>query len=147
MGRILAGIASCLLLLAGGVILFSSRAATSPFPAAPTPRLAATSSAVRLSPIGQAPSADPQSKAEKRFARADKNEDGKITLAELVEPRRKAFARLDLDQDGKLSFEEWAVKTIDKYKEANADGDGWLNPTEYAATAPKVKPKPACGCS
>ena len=65
--------------------------------------------------IGEAPSADPKSKEEKRFGRADKNDDGRITLAELVEPRRKAYAKLDLNRDGKLSFEEWAVKTIDKY--------------------------------
>ena len=74
-----------------------------------------------LAPIPEAPSADPKSKEEKRFARADKDDDGRITLAELVEPRRKAFAKLDLNRDGKLSFEEWAVKTIDKFDDADAD--------------------------
>ena len=92
-------------------------------------------------------SADPKSKEEKRFARADKDEDGRITLAELVEPRRKAYAKLDLDQDGKLSFEEWAVKTIDKFKDADADESSALTPAEYATTAPKPKAKPACACS
>ena len=72
---------------------------------------------------------------------------GRITLAELVEPRRKAFAKLDLDQDGKLSFEEWAVKTIDKFKTADADKNGGLTRAEYATTAPKPKPKKAvCAC-
>jgi hypothetical protein len=101
---------------------------------------------VALQPIGEAPSADPKSKEEKHFGRADKNDDVRITLAELVESRRKAYASLDLNQDGK-SFEQWAVKTIDKYQDANADGDGWLTPAGYAATAPKPRAKkPACAC-
>ena len=146
MGRILAGIASFLLLLTGGLLLWRGSAQEPSLPSAPEPRFAAAAVTPRLAPIGQAPSADPQSKEEKRFARADKNEDGRITLAELVEPRRKAFARLDLNQDGKLGFEEWAIKTIDKFDDADADQSKALTPAEYAATAPKVKPKPACAC-
>jgi len=122
MGRFLAGIASCLLLVTGAVFIWQGRAQEPAFPAAPLPRFAATPSAVPLTlkPIGQAPSADPKSKEEKRFGRIDKNEDGRISLAELVEPRRKAFAKIDVNQDGKLGFEEWAFKTIDKYQTANA---------------------------
>jgi hypothetical protein len=151
MGRVLAGIACVLLLISGTVLLWSGSAHEAATPAPPAPRMAAAVSPampVTLASIGDAPSADPKSKEEKRFGRADKNDDGRITLAELVEPRRKAFAKLDLNQDGRLSFEEWAVRTIDKYKEANADGDGALSPAEYAATAPKPKArKPACGCA
>ena len=150
MGRVLAGIACILLLISGAVLMWHGTTRGQEIPAAPTPRLAAAVSPatpVTLAPIGEAPSADPKSKEEKRFGRADKNDDGRITLAELVEPRRKAFAKLDLNQDGKLSFEEWAVKAIDKYKEANADGDGALSAVEYASTAPKAKAKkPACAC-
>ena len=146
MGRILAGIASFLLLVTGSVLLWRGSAEEPSLPQAPEPRLAAATSPTRLAPIGEAPSADPKSKEEKRFARADKNEDGRISLAELVEPRRKAFAKLDVDQDGKLGFEEWAIKTIDKFEDANADKNGWLTPAEYAATAPKRKAKPACSC-
>ena len=115
-------------------------------PNAPTPRIAANSTPINLARIPDALSADPKSKDQKRFARADKDEDGRITLAELVEPRRKAYAKLDLNQDGKLSFEEWAVKTIDKFTEADTDKSKALTPAEYATTAPKVKPKPACAC-
>ena len=152
MKRVLAGIAASLLLITGATLMWRGSAqapGTLALPPAPAPRLAAAAvaaSPVTLAPIGQAPSADPKSKEEKRFARADKNDDGRISLAELVEPRRKAFAKLDLNQDGKLGFEEWAVKTIGKYEEANDDGNGWLTPTEYAATAPKVRAKPACSC-
>ncbi|MDQ3077996.1 MAG: hypothetical protein M3Q83_04040 [Pseudomonadota bacterium] len=148
MGRILASIAACLLFVTGAVMFWQGRAQTASLPPAPEPRFAAAASAspAMLQPLGQAPSADPKSKEEKRFARVDKNDDGRISLAELVEPRRKAYAKLDADADGKLGFEEWAVKTIDKYESANGDGNGWLTPAEYASTAPKRKAKPACRC-
>lgn len=145
MARWLAGIAAALLVITGTVLALRGRSDELQIPSAPQPRLAA---AVPLSPIPNAPEADPKSKEARRFDRADKNEDGRITLAELVEPRRKAFAKLDVDQDGKLSFEEWAVRTIDKFEKADADGNDSLSRAEYATTAPKPKPKkPACACS
>jgi hypothetical protein len=145
MARWIAGIAAVLLVIFGSVIALQSRAEEASLPAAPQPRLA---SAVPLSPLPNAPVADPKSKEEKRFARADKDEDGRITLAELVEPRRKAFAKLDVNSDGRLSFEEWAVRTIDKFDTADADDNKALTPAEYATTAPKPRPKkPACSCS
>jgi len=149
MGRVVAGIAAFLLLITGATLMWRGEARTPGAPPSPQPRLAAavTPRPVTLAPIGEAPSVDPLSKEQKRFARSDKNDDGLITLAELVEPRRKAFAKLDLNQDGKLAFEEWAVKTIDKYKDANSDGDEALTPAEYATTAPKARvKKPACAC-
>lgn len=146
MRRLIAGSAATLLLVTGAIFIFQGRAETPAMPDAPKPRLASTMAPISLSRIPDAPSADPKNKEEKRFARADKDEDGRITLAELVEPRRKAYAKLDLDQDGKLSFEEWAVKTIDKFGDADADKSRALTPAEYATTAPKRKAKPACSC-
>lgn len=146
MRRMLAGSAATLLLVTGGVLIWQGRAEAPPMPIAPPARLASAMTPVSLARIPDAPSADPKNKEEKRFARADKDEDGRITLAELVEPRRKAYGRLDLDQDGKLSFEEWAVKTIDKFGDADADKSRALTPVEYATTAPKRKAKPACAC-
>lgn len=146
MRRMLAGSAATLLLVTGAVLIWQGRAESPPTPSAPQPRLASAMTPVSLARIPDAPSADPKSKEEKRFARADKDEDGRITLAELGEPRRKAYAKLDLDQDGKLSFEEWAVKTIDKFGDADADKNRALTPAEYATTAPKRKAKPACAC-
>lgn len=145
MVRWIAGIAAVILLVAGAALALQSRAVAPDIPAAPEPRLAAAST--RLSAIPNAPEADAKSKEQKRFARADSNEDGRITVAELVEPRRKAFAKLDANSDGKLSFEEWAVRTTDRFAEADADRNGSLTPTEYAKTAPKPRPtKPACAC-
>ena len=99
-------------------------------------------------PLAKRRCADAKSKEAKRFDRSDKNEDGRITLAELVEPRRKAFAKLDSNADGRLSFEEWAVKSIDKFEGADADGNKALTRAEFATTAPKPRPKkPACACA
>ena len=146
MPRFFVGVASCFLLLTGAFLLWQGRAQQPSLAAAPPPRLAAAPMPMTLSPIPRAPSADPKSKEEKRFARADKDENGRITLAELVEPRRKAYAKLDVNGDGKLSFEEWAVRTIDKFGDADADKNKILTPAEYATTAPKRKAKPACSC-
>ena len=146
MVRWIAGIAAILLFATGIVFALQSRAEEPNTPTAPQPRMAATSS--RLSSIPNAPEADAKSKEEKRFLRADKDEDGRLTLAELVEPRRKAFAKLDLDQDGRLSFEEWSVRSIKKFAEADGNKDKILNSVEFASMAPKPRPKkPACACN
>ena len=143
MARWLAGIAAVLLFVTGTILVLRGGAEES-LPPAPEPRLAAS---VPLSPISNAPEADPKSKEVKRFDRSDKNEDGRITLAELVEPRRKAFAKLDSNSDGRLSFEEWAVKSIDKFEGADADHNQALTRAEFATTAPKSRPKKAaCAC-
>ena len=144
MARWVAGIAAVLLFITGAIFAMTGKAEEPALPPPPQPRLAP---AVPLSAIPEAPAADPKSTEEKRFARADKNEDGRITLAELVEPRRKAFAKLDADSDGRLSFEEWAVRTIDKFESADGDRSKALTPAEYATTAPKPRPrKPGCSC-
>ncbi len=149
MGRVLAGIACFLLLITGATLMWRGSARGPDTPAAPAPRFAAavTTATPTLAPIAQAPSADPKSKEEKRFARSVKNDNGRITLAELVEPRRKAFAKLDINQDGKLAFEEWAVKTIDKFESADGDKNASLTVAKFAATAPKAKANKArCSC-
>ena len=146
MARILAGVAAFFLLLTGVILIWQGHAEEPTIPSAPTPRLAAIPGPMTLSQIPAAPEADAKSKEERRFARADKDENGRISLAELVEPRRKAFAKLDINQDGRLSFEEWVVRTIDKFEGADADDSKWLTPAEYSTTAPKPRKKPACSC-
>lgn len=145
MTRWLAGIAAVLLLGVGSFLALSGRAEETQLPPAPQARLASASPGP-LSPIPNALEADPRNKEERRFGRADKNEDGRISLAELVEPRRKAFAKLDKNGNGALSFDEWAVKTIDKFAGADKDRSGWLDAPEYASTAPPPPKKKRCSC-
>jgi len=148
MVRFFAGVAATFLMMTGAFLLWKSHAErTNDLP--PPPKMSVnTNGGVELAEIPDAPEADPKSKEQKRFDRADKDKNGTITLAELVEPRRKPFAKLDLNHDGKLSFEEWAVKTIDKFKDADANNNGGLTRAEYATTAPKpkAKKKPSCEC-
>jgi hypothetical protein len=147
MVRWLAGIAAILLFIVAAVLALQGDSNEFGLPPAPQPRLAVGLPG-QLSPITEAPVADAKSKEVKRFDRSDKNEDGRITLAELVEPRRKAFAKLDTNSDGRLSFEEWAVKSIDKFEGADADRNQALNRAEFATTAPKPRPKkPDCACT
>ena len=92
------------------------------------------------------PAATAKTREEKRFGRADKDDDGRITRVEMLASRQKAFAKLDQNGDGRLAFEEWAVKTVDKFDGADDDGNGALTAAEYAATAPKARTKTACRC-
>jgi hypothetical protein len=143
MARYLAALASCLLLIIGAVLLWQGRAdKAEALPMPPPP-----SAQSPVGPLPDPPEASPQSREERRFARADKDDDGRITAAELLEPRRKAFAKLDVNGNGNLSFEEWAVRTVDKFQGADGDRSGWLTPAEYATTAPKpAKRKARCSC-
>lgn len=147
MTRLIAGGIAAMLLASGAFIYFTSSAAG--------PRLAAAPPVANAAPLVGIPKpevrapllATPKSREEKRFARADKDDDGRITAAELFEPRRKAFAKLDRDGNGALSFEEWAAKTVDKFASADQDRSGWLTPAEYASTAPPPpKRKAVCSC-
>jgi hypothetical protein len=143
-----AGASSLAFILAVFFIVKSRAQTHDPVPPAPIAAAAYTTPTPQSG--GQAilpPSASAKSKEEKRFARADKNKDGRIILAELLEPRRKAFAKLDTDHNGQLSFDEWAVKTETKFTDADADHTGFLTAAEYATTAPNKKPKPVrCAC-
>ncbi|HEX6660905.1 MAG TPA: EF-hand domain-containing protein [Sphingomicrobium sp.] len=145
MARFLAGAAACFLLLTGAFFLWQSHAAQGPaLPTAPKPRPASA----LLTPAGplKAPEADPKSREERRFSRADKDKDGRIQAEEVLGARRKAFAKLDANGNGALSFDEWAAKTIEKFRGADKDRSGWLTPAEYALTAPPPPKHPVkCG--
>jgi len=144
--RFFAGVAACFLLMTGAFLIWQSHAAQGPrFPAAPAPRAYGASMLAGDAPL-QAPEASAKTREERRFSRADKNKDGKVESAELLDPRRKAFAKLDTNGNGSLSFEEWAVKTITKVKEADKDHNGWLSPAEYATTAPPAPKHKTCSC-
>jgi hypothetical protein len=149
MTRLVAGSIAALLLTSGAALLFTSKAAETGTPEAPPVGRSAplVAAAIPTADVRSPPLATQKSREEKRFARADKDDDGRITSTELFEPRRKAFAKLDRDGNGSLSFDEWAVKTVDKFASADRDRSGWLTPAEYALTAPKpVKRKAVCSC-
>ena len=143
MTRFLAGALASILMISGAFLFWQGHAQdSSALPPAPAK---AASAPAPLKP-SSAPESTAKSREQKRFDRADKNKDGKIVLAELLQPRQKAYAKLDTNHDGKLSFEEWAVTTIDKFKGADSNRDGLLTRAEYATTAPKPHPKPKCSC-
>lgn len=139
--RLLA-LAGALLLLGGGVALWLSvdrgEAAAStrlPPPEVPAGELDAPLAA-------ELPAAEPaqkKSKEEQRFARADRDDDGRITQVEYLHQRRRNFDKLDKNGDGRLSFEEYAVSGIEKFRKADANRDGLLVPAEFATTAPKPR--------
>lgn len=144
--RFLAGVASALLLVAAGFFVWQSRAERE-LQVPPAPKAAAYAGPLLQSQsLPEPPAANEKTKEQKRFARADKDDDGRITKLELLEPRRKAFAKLDTNGNGNLSFEEWAVKTLGKFEGADGDNSGWLTPTEYETTKPKARSKPKCSC-
>lgn len=144
MARFLAGALASFLMLTGAFLFLQGRAEDGP-KLPPAPAKAAQPSMIVQMPETP-PAATPKSREAKRFDRADRDNDGKIVLSELLQPRRKSYAKLDKDGDGKLSFEEWAHTTIDKFRGADADRNGQLTRTEFATTAPKPRKKPKCGC-
>lgn len=144
--RFFGGVLSTLLLVAAGIFIWKGRAESEEL-IPPAPQAAAFVAPMQApAPAEPPPAAPPKSREEKRFARADKDDDGRITRAEMLEPRRKAFARLDTNGNGTLSFEEWAVKTSEKFAGADANRDGALTPAEFETTKPKTRPKPRCNC-
>jgi hypothetical protein len=146
--RFFAGVGSALLLVAAGFFIWKGWAQgdDDPVPEAP---VQGAGPLVAGAP-GQPPSADERTREQRRFDRADRDNDGRITLEELTYARRRAYARLDTDHDGRLSFDEWAVRTLTKFGTADANRDRALDRTEFATTAPprRTPPRrPNCNCS
>ena len=141
--RFLAGAAASFLLLTGAFLIWQSRAASGPgLPSAPPARAAALFGASQ--PL-EAPEASAKTREEKRFARYDKDKDGKVETMEYLAARRRNFDKLDVDHNGALSFAEYAVKGIEKFNAAGGR-KGFLTPAEFVATAPPP-PKHKLGCS
>ena len=141
--RFLAGAAACFLLLTGAFLIWQSRAEhASGLPGAPPARAATLFGTTE--PL-QAPEASAKTREEKRFARYDKDKDGKVETMEYLAARRRNFDKLDVDHNGALSFAEYAVKGIEKFNAAGGR-KGFLTPAEFVATAPPP-PKHKLGCS
>ena len=144
--RFLAGAAACFLLLTGAFLIWQSRAErASGLPSAPAAR---AESAFSFAPASlKAPEASAKTREEKRFARYDKDKDGKVEAAEYLAARKRNFDKLDVDHNGALSFQEYAAKGIEKFVAAGGR-KGWLSPAEFVATAPPPpKRKAACNCN
>ncbi len=144
MWRFLAGVGSALALVAAGLFLFRSNAATETLPPPPA-AVAATEQTADAEP-GDPPAATARTREQKRFDRYDKDRDGRITRDEYLASRRKAYAKLDTNGDGRLSFDEWAAKTGAKFATADKGRDGALDAAEFATTAVKRKPRQRVEC-
>ena len=142
--RFLAGAAASFLLLTGAFLIWQSRAEhASGLPGAPPARAATLFGSTE--PL-QAPEASAKTREEKRFARYDKDKDGKVETMEYLAARRRNFDKLDLDHNGALGFQEYAAKGIEKFNDAGGR-KGWLTAAEFVATAPpQAKRKSACSC-
>ena len=144
--RFFAGAAACFLLLTGAFLIWQLRAASGPgLPDAP-PARTVSQSLFGGSELLQAPEADPKTREQKRFARYDKDKDGKVEQAEYLAARRRNFDKLDVDHNGALSFAEYAVKGIEKFDAAGGH-KGWLTAAEFVATAPPQARHKTCSCN
>lgn len=153
--RYLAAGGSAILLIVAGFFIWRSQAQSErPLPQAPASAEADEEGddgegPVRSGRPRRPPSAPERSKEERRFNRADRNNDGRVTRDEMLQPRLKAFQRLDADRNNALSFEEWAARTVTRFGTADANRDGALTRQEYATTAPRSRPRPKgqnCRC-
>jgi hypothetical protein len=153
MNRILLGALAALLLAASGVFWWQGRAEVEQ--GAPPPDL----EAAEVAAPGALPSADVRdlrgpappeasemNREQRRFARLDRDADGRITRNEMMSARTRDFRRLDGDGNNLLTFEEWAVATGNRFKAADANGDLSLTREEFATTRPREQAKPKCKC-
>lgn len=156
MNRFIAGGVTCLLLMALGLFWWQGRAERERA-AAPKPQQLASNpadlslpegdeNAIGAAPPPMPPEARAQDREARRFNRYDRNRDNIITRVEMMSSRTKDFKKLDKDGNNLLSFEEWAAGTSDRFAGADADKDGKLTRAEFATTAPRRSPKPACKC-
>jgi EF hand len=130
---------SAILLLLGGFFIWKGSAQGESDTGVPQARVEAASAEDSPATPGMPPSADARTREQRRFDRADRDNDGRITLEEMTWQRRRNYDRLDANHDGRLSFEEWASRTIQKFGEADGDHDSALNRTEFATTAPRPR--------
>lgn len=136
--RYLTGAGSATLLLLAGFFIWKGVAQRSENPVPAAPVETASAADIPATP-GQPPAADARTREQRRFDRADRDNNGNVTLEEMTYQRRRNYQRLDTDRNGQLSFEEWAAATLRKFAEADANRDRNLNRTEFATTAPRPR--------
>ena len=154
MNRTLVGALAALLMVAIGVFWWQGRAASDEALPPPQPATAEETAAPGALPSADVaglhgpalPEASEASREQRRFARMDRDKDGRVTRNELLSTRTNAFRKLDRDGNNLLTFEEWAVTTVNRFAKADANGDLWLSPPEFSTTKPKPAARPACKC-
>ena len=131
MWRFLAGVASALLLMTAGIVIWRSQAdAGQLVPGAP----AVGDDAIGFADVSGPLEASEKTREEKRFSRYDKDKNGGVSRDEYLLTRRKGFAKLDTNGDGRLSFDEYVIKTSTKFSGADKDRSGALTPAEFLTT-------------
>jgi EF hand len=145
MWRYIVGGSATLLLIVAGFFIWqgiAQREDSAAIPEAPEQAEADDDEAEESGPAPRTPpSADERTREQRRFDRADRDNDGRITLEEQYHPRRRAYQRLDTNRDGHLSFEEWAVRTRTRFAQADRDRNASLSREEYATTAQRRRPQ------
>jgi hypothetical protein len=148
--RVVLGALVALMLTGVGLFWLQGRAEVEQGAPPPTPTTAPPTGLPSADISGlegpEPPEATELTREEQRFFRYDRNRDRKITREEILSSRTDGFRKLDKDGNNLLTFEEWAVATSDRFAGADANQDGELSPAEFATTAPKPRPKPACNC-
>jgi hypothetical protein len=134
----IAALAGAAILAVGGAALWLS-ADSGPAEATRSPIAALPPAESAPAPLLAPPAPAPLDREGRRFARADRDDDGRITPTEYLATRRRNFDKLDSNGDGRLGFEEYAASGIAKFAKADADSNGDLAPAEFATTAPKPK--------
>ena len=151
MNRVILGALGALCLVSLGLFWIAGQAQVER--AAPPPDAMASAappeplpSAEVADQIGPAPpEARELTREQRRFARYDRDSDGRISRVEMLSTRTDAFRKLDKDGNNLLTFEEWAVATSDRFAKADEDRNGRLSPEEFATTRPK-RPLQRCKC-
>lgn len=146
MWRYLVGAAVALALAGGGMLWWKSSAIAERTGVAGLRAHATAGAAGGEDAMPDPPTASEKTREEKRFARVDKDRDGRITRDEYLAMRRKAFAKLDTNGDGTLGFDEWAAKAEAKFADADKDKTGVLTAAEFATTRVARKAKPRANC-
>lgn len=146
-GSRIAAAGGALLLATGAAALWLSagQGRADPAPQAPVKQAAAA----LPEPVGEVEhvAVERKSKEEQRFARADRDDDGRITMPEYLTQRRRNFDKLDANGNGQLEFEEYAESGIGRFRGADANADGLLVADEFATTAPRPRAAAqACRC-
>lgn len=80
------------------------------------------------------------------FERFDRNDDGRLTQAEVDQARGDRFTQFDADKDGKLTLQEYQAlwlnavrnRMVDRFQSLDDDGDAAVTSEEFLAPFGKV---------